>query len=541
MNGFGKILILFLLLKVLTAQDIYQDGRTLSGEIYSSFPLKFDKSCNCDVLKRPQSQLDNIIKTDNNDILNLSFSLYWTSPSNAFSNSNDGWAGYLDNDTLLDIVGYTFNPSVLYIWEQTPNKPDSFAVVFSYTKVENGSFGPIAVGDVDGDGKPDIVLSDYSTLSRIYIISNTGNNTYVSRETQNTLTNPADGSSAQNLLIGDLNKNGQKEIIITRGNSSPTGGTVRFWEHTGSPGTFSFNNLYTYSTVTYLFGKGGIGDSDGDGWDEVFLTYGGFDQFNTNIRKIKFDSASNTFVHEIFAANAIGFPSNYKVADLYGNGQKELIASQSSNNRAAVYIYKSIGSNTYQTVDSLFETSDNNTMMTCDIRTLTGDSHPSIIAASFGGNIYGYQYTGTSYSKQYQNLTGLGSAFRRIYWLPWTGYDGYFSVWMGASSRFFIYKRDDLIGINNNKSVVNSFSLEQNYPNPFNPSTSIKYSIPADGFVKLSVYNLYGQLISKPVDSYKTHGTYTAFFDGGRLASGVYFFKLESGNNVMTRKMILIK
>lgn len=539
MKNFLVLISLLLLYCPLSAQDNSQDGRI--PELYTSYKLQLPGFCNCDVLKHPSYTFNNTILPDNYNDVNLSFSLFWTSPSNAFSNSNDGWAGYLDNDTLLDIVGYTFNPSVLYIWEQTPGKPDSFAVVFSYTKVENGSFGPIAAGDVDGDGKMDIVVSDYSTLSRIYIISNTGNNTYVSRETQNTLTNPADGSSAQNLLIGDLNKNGQKEIIITRGNSSPTGGTVRFWEHTGSPGTFSFNNLYTYTTVSYLFGKGGIGDSDGDGWDEVFLTYGGFDQFNTNIRKIKFDSVSGTFVHQIFTANAIGFPSNYKVADLYGDGQKELIASQSSNNKAAVYIYKSNGSNSYQTIDSLFETSDNNTMMTCDVRTLTGDTHPSIIAASFGGNIYGYQYTGTSYAKQYQNNTGLGSAFRRIYWLPWTGYDGFISVWMGSSSTFFVYKKDVLIGINNNKSLANSFSLEQNYPNPFNPSTSIKYSIPSDGIVKLSIYNLYGQLISKFVDEYQTRGSYIAFYDGSKLASGVYFYKLENNNKVMTRKMILLK
>ena len=539
MKNFLVLILLLFLYSTLSAQDKSQDGRVF--EQFPSSKLQLPGFCNCDVLKHPSYSFNNIKQPDNNNDVNLSFSLFWSSPSNAFSNSNDGWAGYLDNDTLLDIVGYTFNPSVLYIREQTPNNPDSFDVVYSYTKQENGSFGPVTVGDIDGDGKPDIVLSDYSTLSRIYVISNTGNNTYVSRETQNTLTNPADGSSVQNLLIGDLNKNGQKEIIITRGNSSPTAGTVRFWEHTGSPGTFSFTNLYTYTTVSYLFGKGGIGDSDGDGWDEVFLTYGGYDLFNTNIRKIKFDSASNTFVHQIFTANALGFPSNYKVADLYGNGQKELIASQSSNGRAAVYIYKSTGVNVYQTVDSLFETSDNNTMMTCDVRTLTGDTHPAIIAASFGGNIYGYQYTGSSYSKQYQNLTGLGSAFRRIYWLPWTGYDGFFSVWMGSSSTFFIYKRDDLIGINHNETIANSFSLEQNYPNPFNPSTTIKYSIPFNGYVIINIYDLNGKLIDNLVNGTQTKGIHYASFSGVDYATGIYFYKIVYENKVVTRKMILLK
>src|SRR4030095_3670821 len=161
----------------------------------------------------------------------MGFTELWESPPGAFTNCTDGAIGYFDNDTLLDVAGYTFNPNKFYIWEQVPTKPDSFALVFSYTKTEFGGFGPMATGDVDGDGKIDVVLADYSTLTRIYIISNTNNNVYLSRETQNIFVHPNDGSTAQSLLIGDLNKNGQKEIICTRFVSSPSpNGMVRLWE-----------------------------------------------------------------------------------------------------------------------------------------------------------------------------------------------------------------------------------------------------------------------------------------------------------------------
>jgi hypothetical protein len=537
------IIILLLITSLISAQDKSLDGKIVEqNQTKTLFSLN-GNSCNCDVLRQSLVPLDKIIKTRLKDVVTLGFSLFWTSPAGAFSNCNDGWVGYLDNDTLLDIVGYTFNPNKLYIWEQVPTNPDSFALIFTYTKQEFGGFGPIAVGDIDGDGKMDIAVADYSTLSRIYIISNTGDNTYVSRETQNTLIHPADGTQAASLLIGDLNKNGQKEIIINRGSSFPTSGSVRIWEHTGGSGSFTFNNLYTYTTSSYLFGKSGIGDSDGDGWDEVFLTYGGYDVFNTNIRKIKYDSVSGTFVHQLFSANAIGFPSSYKVADIYNNGNKELIATQSSNNKAAIYIYKSTGPNQYQTMDSIFEPSDPNTMMISDIKKLTRDTYPTILAASFASNIYMYQYNGSTFVRQYQNNTGLGPATFRVYWLPWTGHDGYFHTWTSSSSNgnFYLYKRTDVNGIENQNSILSSFKLDQNYPNPFNPSTVINYELPNEGNVSLAVYDLNGKVVKDILSGHETKGNHRAEFTGNNLASGIYFYMLKFGENVQTRKMILIK
>lgn len=537
------IIIVFLLNSILFAQDRCLDGRIATfPNLNYSYQLS-NNGCNCDVLHRSLNPYEAFSGIASDNISTLSFSLFWTSPSGAFSNCNDGWAGYLDNDSLLDIVGYTFNPNVLYIWEQVPTKPDSFALVFSYTKQEFGGFGPIAVGDLDGDGKMDIALSDYSTLSRIYIISNTGNNTYISRETQTTLTHPADNTTAQSLVIVDMNKNGQKEIIINRGSSSPTAGEIRIWEHTGGPSSFAFSNLYNYNTVSYLFGKSGIGDSDGDGYDEVFLTYGGYDVFNTNIRRIKYDSASATFSHQIFTANSIGFPSSYRVFDLYNDGNKELIATVSSNGRAGVYIYKKTGPNQYQTIDSMFETSDPNTMMISDIKILSGDTYPTILTASFASNIYMYQYNNTSFEKQYQINTGLGPAAFRVYWLPWTGYDGFLHTWTGGSSngQFYVYKRNSTTGIENHNSTASQFNLSQNYPNPFNPVTIIKYEIPSSGNVILKIYDINGKLISVLVNRFEHTGSHTIEFNAGNLSSGVYLYKIQSGDNVLTRKMVLVK
>jgi hypothetical protein len=93
--------------------------------------------------------------------------------------------------------------------------------------------------------------------------------------------------------------------------------------------------------------------------------------------------------------------------------------------------------------------------------------------------------------------------------------------------------------------AVKEYVLNQNYPNPFNPSTVIKYAIPKAVNVKLSVYNILGSEIAILVDEYQEAGAYTKEFSvdniGMKLTNGVYFYKLEAGNFIDTKKFILMK
>ncbi len=85
------------------------------------------------------------------------------------------------------------------------------------------------------------------------------------------------------------------------------------------------------------------------------------------------------------------------------------------------------------------------------------------------------------------------------------------------------------------------FVLSQNYPNPFNPTTAISYRLPAVSFVILKVYDVLGREVASLVNERKMPGTYTVQFDGSRLASGVYFYRLHAGNFTQTQKMLLVK
>ncbi|MBD3288433.1 T9SS type A sorting domain-containing protein, partial [candidate division KSB1 bacterium] len=92
--------------------------------------------------------------------------------------------------------------------------------------------------------------------------------------------------------------------------------------------------------------------------------------------------------------------------------------------------------------------------------------------------------------------------------------------------------------------VVSTYELSQNYPNPFNPQTTIDYSIPAEGFVSLKVYNLQGQEIASLINMQQQAGRYSVPFNATGLVSGIYVYRLEFKGEksfVKTRKMSLLK
>ena len=95
----------------------------------------------------------------------------------------------------------------------------------------------------------------------------------------------------------------------------------------------------------------------------------------------------------------------------------------------------------------------------------------------------------------------------------------------------------------NNDQDTNPFEfvLSQNYPNPFNPSTKIKYSIPTSEFVTLKVYDVLGNEVAALVNEEKPAGTYEVNFNASQLSSGIYFYKLQAGSFVETKKMILLR
>ena len=85
------------------------------------------------------------------------------------------------------------------------------------------------------------------------------------------------------------------------------------------------------------------------------------------------------------------------------------------------------------------------------------------------------------------------------------------------------------------------FVLLQNYPNPFNPTTTIEYVLPKSAEVLLTIYNLRGQEEARIVEGQRTGGYHRVTWDASNVSSGIYFYRLQAGDFVQTRKMVLLK
>ena len=93
---------------------------------------------------------------------------------------------------------------------------------------------------------------------------------------------------------------------------------------------------------------------------------------------------------------------------------------------------------------------------------------------------------------------------------------------------------------NDNVKPAN-YNLEQNFPNPFNPSTTIRFSLPESGNVRLEIFNILGEKVQTLLNGFGNAGIYKIEFNAGNLPSGIYFYQLQAGSFVETKKMVLLK
>ncbi|MEP7146999.1 MAG: T9SS type A sorting domain-containing protein, partial [bacterium] len=136
---------------------------------------------------------------------------------------------------------------------------------------------------------------------------------------------------------------------------------------------------------------------------------------------------------------------------------------------------------------------------------------------------HGNSNTLQNYSYEDKNL----SSGKYNYRLKQIDYNGNF--------QFFNLNNEVIIGI------PDKFEMSQNYPNPFNPTTKINYEIPDEGIVTLKIFDNNGREVMSILNELKSAGYYTAEVNLGGLSSGTYFYRIESGKFVNTKKMILLK
>ncbi|MFN3560722.1 MAG: T9SS type A sorting domain-containing protein [Chloroherpetonaceae bacterium] len=133
---------------------------------------------------------------------------------------------------------------------------------------------------------------------------------------------------------------------------------------------------------------------------------------------------------------------------------------------------------------------------------------------------------GTTTEAQSYSFTDAQASGRVFYRLKQIDFDGQFEY-------------SNVIEVN--VGLPKQFALDQNYPNPFNPTTTIAYQLPTAGNVSLKVFDMLGKEVATLVNGRQEAGSYTVNFNANQLSSGVYFYRLQAGNFVQTRKMMLVK
>ena len=163
--------------------------------------------------------------------------------------------------------------------------------------------------------------------------------------------------------------------------------------------------------------------------------------------------------------------------------------------------------------------------------------------------------------------SGMTFQLASIYWPVGSTYGGFMEyaydlsivagigipIWIGfryntdvTNAGFFVYLDDISISSptsvdQTDAGVPDKFSLSQNYPNPFNPSTAIHFSLPSSGYVSLNIFNTLGEEVATLVAEQLTPGTYKVEWIANGIPSGVYFYRLQVGRFVDTRKLVLLK
>lgn len=119
-----------------------------------------------------------------------------------------------------------------------------------------------------------------------------------------------------------------------------------------------------------------------------------------------------------------------------------------------------------------------------------------------------------------------------------------FTVVAGTYGRS-VFIRDafdsDPVSITGNNNIIKEFKLSQNYPNPFNPSTKISFELPSVENVTLKVYDVQGREIATLFNQKMNAGIHEVNFDGSRISSGIYFYRLQASRFTEVKKMILVK
>ena len=397
----------------------------------------------------------------------------------------------------------------------------------------------VAIGDFDGDGYLDLAVANHNSAN-VSILQGYGDGSF------SPPTNFAVGSGPISVAIGDFDGDGKPDLAVAN-----AGGGVSILRNTspyaipGIPGTILFGAA-TNITVGSLPRFVAIGDFDGDNKLDLAVANG-----NDNNVSIFLNTSpppgTGTISFSFWANYAVGsFPNSVAIGDFDGDGNLDLAMANLNDDN--VSILQGDGHGSFSFVANYHV----NRPFSVAIGDLNGDLKPDLaVANSANGNVSVF----------------LNTSPHTIPGIPGT-------ILFGAAKEFAVGTSPTSVAIGNlnhdnkldlatangdddNVSILlnttpvtavkdketklpTKFSLSQNYPNPFNPSTTISYSLPKATNISLKILNTLGQEIAMLVNERKDAGSYQVQWNA-TVPSGIYFYRMQAGEFVETKKMIVLR
>ena len=465
----------------------------------------------------------------------------------------------INDDDDLDLFWGDFFSNSLYFIENQGNSisPDMQRISDVYPinsdSVNTSGFNMPRFTDIDSDGDYDLfvsVLYDPTVPQSLMFYENTGNAQSANHilRTNDFLKTLDVGNNSSPVFV-DIDNDGDLDLFI--GSFNNPNGSIHFLENTGtvSNPSFYYSDSQYFNIMSDLVVTPAFGDLDNDGdYDLLAGKLNGTIDFYLN----NGTPVSANFQNSILLRNNnddsidVGSSSSPFLMDVDGDSDLDL-AIGGFNGKLS--FYENTGnpaSYEFTSNPAYFGTldiGDNSTPFFIDYNE---DDVLDLFSGSRNGEMFYFRNDGNNISPIWSLITNQfipenfgGNTFPCFFDID---NDTDSDLFLGnVKGGLYFYLNSMITSVAEwELTPVDNYSIAT-FPNPFNPSTRIKYSIPDNGFVNLSVYNLLGEKIAQLVNEIKTAGEYESEFDGSGLASGVYIAKLVSNNNHHTIKMILTK